>query len=141
MIRAKGAHRMQIKNTIAGFLLVVSLAHCGGLSQPPNPNQTTPQPINQRPMTEPTGQSACREPDHAGSMVAIVCPPDQTPEFIASLQRAFAARRLYAGEITGTWTPETLRSLRDFQSARGITTQSPSIAMAQELGLVPITRP
>ena len=92
-------------------------------------------------MTEPTGQNPCREPDRAGSIVAIVCPPDQTPEFIASLQRAFAARRLYAGEITGTWTPETLRSLRDFQSARGITTQPPSIAMAQELGLVPITRP
>lgn len=151
MIRAKGAHRMQIKNTMAGIFLVVSLAHCGGLSQAPKPNPAAPQPNTQPsttqltgtqpPSPEPTVQRPCSEPDRRGSVVAIVCPPDQTTEFIASMQRAFAARRLYAGEITGTWTPETLRSLRDFQSARGITTQSPSIAIAQELGLVPITRP
>jgi hypothetical protein len=73
--------------------------------------------------------------------IAIVCPPDQTPEFIASLQRAFAARRLYSGDISGSWTPATVRSMRDFQSARAITTQSPSVAMAQELGLLPIDRP
>lgn len=132
---------MQIKNTIAGFFLVASLAHCGVLSQPTNTIPDQPQQNSPQPPTDPTAQNQCHEPNRTGSLVAIVCPPDQTPEFIASLQRAFAARRLYAGDITGTWTAETLRSLRDFQTARGITTQSPSIAVAQELGLVPITRP
>jgi len=46
-----------------------------------------------------------------------------------------------SGDISGTWTPATARSMRDFQSARAITTQSPSVAMAQELGLLPIDRP
>ena len=46
-----------------------------------------------------------------------------------------------SGDISGTWTPATVRSMRDFQSARAITTQSPSVAMAQELGLLPIDRP
>ena len=139
MIRSKGCCIVQFKKIMISVSLVLCSAAC---ETPPVTTRADPP---QTPVPSPTPQSKqrlyCHEADTYGTQVAIVCPPDQTPEFVASLQRAFAARRLYSGDITGTWTPTTVRSMHDFQSARGITTQSPSVAMAQELGLLPIDRP
>jgi hypothetical protein len=137
MIQSKGDCIVPFKKIMIRFSLVLSITAC---DTPPvatsqqKTSATSPAPQSQQ-------RSYCHETDTYGRPIAIVCPPDQTPEFIASLQRAFAARRLYSGDISGTWTPATVRSMRDFQSARAITTQSPSVAMAQELGLLPIDRP
>ena len=74
--------------------------------------------------------------------IDLICPEDQTPDFIASLQRAFKARNLYGGPVTGTWTAETKKTLFDYQTVRGLDTQEPTLAVAQELGLAitPIKR-
>lgn len=74
--------------------------------------------------------------------IDLVCPEDQTPAYIASLQRAFQARGLYLGQITGTFTPDTRAALRDFQKARGNDYADLTLATAQELGLavVPVAR-
>ena len=74
--------------------------------------------------------------------IDLICPEDQSSDFIASLQRAFKARNLYGGPVTGTWTAETKKTLFDYQTVRGLDTQEPTLAVAQELGLAitPIKR-
>jgi hypothetical protein len=74
--------------------------------------------------------------------IELVCPEDQTQTFISSLQRAFRARNLYNGPITGSWTPQTRKALTDFQTVRGINLTTPSLSTARELGLAitPISR-
>ena len=139
MIRSKGDCIVQIKKIMIRFSIVLCIAACEPL--PVTTGTDQPQTSVPSPTSQNQQRSYCHETDTNDRPIAIVCPPDQTPEFIASLQRAFAARRLYSGDISGTWTPATVRSMRDFQSARAITTQSPSVAMAQELGLLPIDRP
>ena len=69
------------------------------------------------------------------SRINLVCPEDQTSDFISSLQRAFQARNLYSGPITGTWTAQTKSALSSFQTARGITIDALALVTAQELGL------
>jgi len=139
MIRSKGNCIVQFKKIMIRFSMVLCIAACEPL--PVTTGTDQPQTSVPSPTSQNQQRSYCHETDTNDRPIAIVCPPDQTPEFIASLQRAFAARRLYSGDISGSWTPATVRSMRDFQSARAITTQSPSVAMAQELGLLPIDRP
>ncbi len=64
------------------------------------------------------------------------CPADVTPELVATLQRALAARDLYAGPITGQIDPATSAGVRRYQSATGLDSPILSLAAARTLGLV-----
>lgn len=65
----------------------------------------------------------------------IPCPQNVTPEFIASVQRALAARGLYAGRITGEIDTDTRRAIRAYQAPRGLNSDVLSLQSAKELGL------
>jgi len=59
-----------------------------------------------------------------------------TPEFIASLQRALAVRRVYGGQINGEMTPRTRRAIRAYQQPQGLDSAILSSLAARQLGLV-----
>jgi len=59
-----------------------------------------------------------------------------TPEFIASLQRALAARGGYRGKINGEMTPRTRRAIRAYQKPQGLDSAILSTLAARQLGLV-----
>lgn len=64
------------------------------------------------------------------------CPADMTPELIATLQRALAARDLYAGPVTGQIGPDTSAAVQRYQSATGLESPILSLAAARALGLL-----
>jgi len=68
------------------------------------------------------------------------CDDVLTGEFIASLQRALAARGTYDGSITGTMDAATRSAVRRFQEPDGIESGEVSMATARKLGLVAIKR-
>ena len=70
--------------------------------------------------------------------IDAVCPEDLTPEFIASLQRAFQARGLFSAPVTGSLDVPTRHAISNFQTVRGIQSATLTIVTAQELGLVVI---
>jgi len=59
-----------------------------------------------------------------------------TPDFVASLQRALAARGIYAGVVNGQMDAPTRRAIRRYQKPKGPDSDVLSLATAQELGLV-----
>jgi len=69
------------------------------------------------------------------------CPPRWTPEFIASVQRALAARGVFRGVITGTLDTETRNAIRAFQIADGLNSGILSTESARKLGLVEVDVP
>lgn len=71
----------------------------------------------------------------------IPCPSVQTPDYLASLQRALAARDLYTGPITGSLTPETRAAIRRYQAPLGIDSPTLSLEAARGLGLSAIVLP
>jgi len=103
MIRSKGDCIVQFKKIMIRFSMVLCIAACEPL--PVTTGTDQPQTSVPSPTSQNQQRSYCHETDTYGRPIAIVCPPDQTPEFIASLQRAFAARRLYSGDISGTGPP------------------------------------
>ena len=64
-----------------------------------------------------------------------LCPGEMTPQFVASLQRALAARGLYQGDVTSEMNDETHRAVRRFQRPEGLHSGVLSIAAAKRLGL------
>ncbi|NCZ64915.1 MAG: peptidoglycan-binding protein [Rhodobacteraceae bacterium] len=70
--------------------------------------------------------------------IDAVCPEDMTPEFITSLQRAFQARGLFFSTITGAMDTPTRRAILNFQTVRGVSSETVTKATAQALGLVVI---
>ena len=68
-----------------------------------------------------------------------LCPPDYTPEFVASLQRALAARGFYAGEADGVMDEGLGRAVQDFQRGWGPDSPLLSLAAARRLGLVALS--
>ncbi|MDM7968638.1 MAG: peptidoglycan-binding domain-containing protein [Paracoccaceae bacterium] len=64
------------------------------------------------------------------------CPAAMTPELIATLQRALAARDLYAGPISGRIDPATSAAVRLYQSETGLDSPILSLAAARALGLI-----
>ena len=70
--------------------------------------------------------------------IDAVCPEDLTPEFIASLQRAFQARGLFFSTISGSMDTPTRRAILNLQIVRGVESATVMKATAQELGLVVI---
>ncbi|AHM02546.1 hypothetical protein roselon_00081 [Roseibacterium elongatum DSM 19469] len=63
------------------------------------------------------------------------CQADSDPEFIASLQRALAARGQYRGPINGVMDTRTRRAIRAYQAPQGLDSAILSLAAARQLGL------
>lgn len=68
------------------------------------------------------------------------CPEQQTPEFVASVQRALAARGLYQGRITAEMDSPTRAAIRRYQKPQGLDSGILSTAAARKLGLVALER-
>ncbi|OUS35102.1 peptidoglycan-binding protein [Rhodobacterales bacterium 56_14_T64] len=66
------------------------------------------------------------------------CDSDLTPEFIASVQRALAARGLYRGSANGEMDRATQTAVRHYQKPQGLDSGLLSLAAARQLGLVAI---
>ncbi|MBA83942.1 peptidoglycan-binding domain-containing protein [Thalassobius sp. S69A] len=69
------------------------------------------------------------------------CPEEQSPEFIASVQRALAARGLYRGSISAQMDAPTRAAIRRYQQPQGLDSGILSTAAARKLGLIAIQRP
>ncbi len=65
----------------------------------------------------------------------VPCAEALTPQFIASVQRALAARGLYRGAITGEMDARTRRAIRKFQLP-GFNSDILTMGSARRLGLV-----
>ncbi len=66
------------------------------------------------------------------------CAADQTPNFVASIQRALAARGLYRGPANGEMDARTRAAIRRFQAPEGLDSGILSLAAARKLGLVSV---
>jgi len=69
------------------------------------------------------------------------CEVEMDAGFIASLQRALAARGIYQGPVTGRYDPATRHAVRAFQVAGGLDSAILSLAAARKLGLVAYPEP
>lgn len=69
-----------------------------------------------------------------------LCPDDISPEYVASLQRALAARGVYTGPITGLWNRPTAEAVHRFQTPLGIDSSTLSLDAARRLGLTAVER-
>lgn len=63
------------------------------------------------------------------------CAAQDDPAFIATLQRALAARGLYAGPVSGVMDRRTRAAIREFQRPQGLDSGVLSLAAARLLGL------
>jgi len=64
------------------------------------------------------------------------CPEELTPELVASLQRALAARGLFRGPVSGEMDAATRLGVRAFQRPQGLDSGLLSLTAARQLGLV-----
>lgn len=69
------------------------------------------------------------------------CPDQVTPEFIASVQRALAARSYFSGNVTGQLDAPTTAAIRKYQSERGLQSAQLSLETARALGLIAVELP
>lgn len=68
------------------------------------------------------------------------CEDELTPDFVASVQRALAARGHYRGPVTGELDAATRRAIRDYQAPQGLDSSILSLSAARKLGLVAVAR-
>lgn len=66
------------------------------------------------------------------------CPAQMTPEFIASVQRALAARGYFSGIATGRMDGPTLAAIRLYQEDLGIEASTLTLDAARKLGLIAV---
>ncbi len=71
---------------------------------------------------------------------AAPCPETMTPDFVASLQRALAARGYLDGAVSGQIDAATSAAIRRYQSERGLESDQVSLETARALGLVAVPR-
>ncbi|MEM6376010.1 MAG: peptidoglycan-binding domain-containing protein, partial [Pseudomonadota bacterium] len=71
----------------------------------------------------------------------ILCPDLLTPDFVASVQRALAARGFFTGPVTGELDPESRAAIAAYQAEQGLESDALSLAAARRLGLVAVERP
>jgi hypothetical protein len=64
------------------------------------------------------------------------CEAALTPDVIATLQRALAARGFYEGEPTEVLDAATRSAIRAYQGARGLNSDRLSLAAARDLGVI-----
>ncbi len=65
----------------------------------------------------------------------VPCEAETSPEFIAAVQRALAARGVYRGPVTGVMDLRTRRAIRQYQRPQGLNSGVLSLAAARLLGL------
>lgn len=68
---------------------------------------------------------------------AVPCTDQLTPDVVATLQRALAARGLYSGPVSGTIDVATRSAILAYQRPRGLISDRLSLRAAQEMGLIP----
>lgn len=78
-----------------------------------------------------------RLPDGSPRRYQVPCPEVVTAEFIASVQRALAARNLYQGPISGQQNEATAEAVRTYQATLGIWSSALSVEAGRKLGLLP----
>lgn len=81
-----------------------------------------------------TRQSIVRE--RVTTWFETPCPETQTRAFIASVQRALAARDLYSGPVTARLDTATRIAIRRYQVRHGLDSDILSLDSARRLGLV-----
>ncbi|WP_319826389.1 peptidoglycan-binding domain-containing protein [Thalassovita sp.] len=69
------------------------------------------------------------------------CADALTPDFVASVQRALAARGLYHGKPSGQMDSRTRAAIRKYQKPEGLDSGILSTAAARKLGLIAVERP
>ncbi|HKK86487.1 MAG TPA: peptidoglycan-binding domain-containing protein [Roseovarius sp.] len=69
------------------------------------------------------------------------CASVQTPDFVASVQRALKVRGLYRGPVTGKMDARTRAAVRAYQKPEGLDSGILSLAAARRLGLATVERP
>ena len=84
-----------------------------------------------RPVTEPIGE---------GTRFETLCPPEYTPDRIATLQRALKARLAYTGPITGAFDGPTRAAIQAFQTDQGFDSPLLARSLAETLGIVALDR-
>ena len=82
-----------------------------------------------------TRQTIVREGDK--TWFETPCPDVFTEEFVTSLQRALAARKLYDAPISGMMSAATRTAVRKYQEPLGLSSEILSITAARSLGLIP----
>lgn len=65
----------------------------------------------------------------------VPCAEVVTGDFVASVQRALAARGLFYGSVTGEMDAQTRAAVRRFQKPQGLDSGILSLAAARQLGL------
>lgn len=125
---------------IIGALLTLGLLGACG-APPPGPSAFAPQSIVSRAAGEPgaTDPNACWAQDAgSGRWIETPCARDLPPDFVATLQRALAARGLFEGPVTGTVDAATRDGVRRYQTPRGLNSAVLSLGAAEQMGLVPV---
>jgi hypothetical protein len=74
--------------------------------------------------------------DRRDVWVRTPCPAEQTPTFIASLQRALKARGFYLEPVTGVLDGATSAAIRRFQAQWGLDSPVLTLETARMLGIV-----
>lgn len=95
----------------------------------------TPRPASYRTVTQ---QKIVKDREQV--WFRVPCPAEETPDFIATLQRALKARGLYLAPLTGAMDATTRTAIRRFQAERGLDSDVLSFAAARELGLIAADR-
>jgi hypothetical protein len=72
--------------------------------------------------------------------IELVCADQMTPDFVASLQRALAARGFYAGEATGRMDAATKEAVVRLQAATAEPVTDLTISTARAMGLVAVAQ-
>jgi len=68
--------------------------------------------------------------------IEIVCPQDESFDFIQTLQRALSARGFYFAAINGVMDERTKRAVRKVQKSYGINISDVTIELAENYGLI-----
>lgn len=71
-----------------------------------------------------------------GLRFETLCPPEYTPDRVATIQRALRVRGAYAGPINGTLDAATGNAIRQFQQPQGIQSDVIGLDVARDLGVV-----
>lgn len=69
-----------------------------------------------------------------------LCPPQYTPELVATLQRALKARGVYPGPINGALDGATSQAIQRFQRRAGHDSPLLDIRTARDLGIVALSQ-
>ncbi|WP_353055713.1 peptidoglycan-binding domain-containing protein [Epibacterium ulvae] len=69
-----------------------------------------------------------------------LCPADFSPDFVATLQRALAAREHFPGPLTGVLDRATQRGILAYQRSQGLDSPTLSLENARKLGLISVKR-